>query len=267
MSNNSYGAGVLALAEVSRAENNARNAAKAADERVSAMQASANLDEAIADRKLKKLSFAAKSQIHWLRSSVAAHVLAEDELIAALKAEIPDHPLADRDAVDRIVFEKQSKTASDPLVIKDTYPSGVLPEDAITIREDGRVLRVLGEPGFPLPSEDFKWMLDGEEWENGQDLDPAIVQAALDRQVLSVTGIEETLAADDAKKGFFSRKMKKDDREKMEKKLKAYTRHLTQLKIALPRALAHVEEMRLKAEALVRQDAAMARLKAWKPKG
>ncbi len=75
--------------------------------------------------------FCAKSQIHGFRASLAARRAAEDRLIAALKAENANHPLASRAAVDAIIQEDVPKALFDPEVIKETYPDGVLPEGAV----------------------------------------------------------------------------------------------------------------------------------------
>ncbi len=79
----------------------------------------------------KKYVFAAKSQIHGFRASLAARRFAEDQLIAALKAENADHPLASREAIEAIARENVPKALLDPEVIKKTYPDGVLPEGAV----------------------------------------------------------------------------------------------------------------------------------------
>ena len=78
-----------------------------------------------------KYVFAAKSQIHGFRASLAARRFAEDQLIAALKAENADHPLASREAIEAIARENAPKALLDPEVIKKTYPDGVLPKGAV----------------------------------------------------------------------------------------------------------------------------------------
>ena len=75
--------------------------------------------------------FRAKSQIHGCRAVIAARKIAEDRLIAALKAENANHPLVSREAVEAIVQENIPKVLLDPEVIKKTYPDGVLPEGAV----------------------------------------------------------------------------------------------------------------------------------------
>jgi hypothetical protein len=75
--------------------------------------------------------FRAESQIHGFRAGLAARKLAEDRLIAALKAENANHPLASREAIEAIVQENAPKVLHDPEIIKKTYPDGVLPEGAV----------------------------------------------------------------------------------------------------------------------------------------
>ena len=75
--------------------------------------------------------FRAKSQIHGFRAHLAARKLAEDQLIAALKAENANHPLASREAIEAIVDESGPKVLHDPEIIKKTYPDGILPEGAV----------------------------------------------------------------------------------------------------------------------------------------
>jgi hypothetical protein len=75
--------------------------------------------------------FCAKSHVHGLRASLAARKLAEDQLIAAPKAENANHPLASREAVEAIVDENIPKAMFDPEIIKKTYPDGVLPKGSV----------------------------------------------------------------------------------------------------------------------------------------
>ena len=78
-----------------------------------------------------KYVFAAKSQIHGFRASLAARRFAEDQLIAALKAENANHPLASKEAVEALVDEVGNKALLDPEIIKKTYHDGVLPKGAV----------------------------------------------------------------------------------------------------------------------------------------
>jgi hypothetical protein len=75
--------------------------------------------------------FRAKSHVHGLRAAYAGRKLTEDRLIAALKAENANHPLASREAVDALDEENRIKSLTDPEVIKKTYPDGVLPKGAV----------------------------------------------------------------------------------------------------------------------------------------
>ena len=78
-----------------------------------------------------KFVFCAKSHVHGLRSSIAARKNIEAELIEALKAENPNHPLASIEAVEAAVENERVKTILDPEVIKKTYPDGKLPKGAV----------------------------------------------------------------------------------------------------------------------------------------
>jgi len=104
--------------------------ATAMGERMALNSATADINRIIGQH--KNYVFAAKSQIHGFRASLAARRFAEDQLIAALKAENANHPLASKEAVEAIVREKGPEALLDPEVIKKTYPNGVLPEGAVT---------------------------------------------------------------------------------------------------------------------------------------
>ena len=80
---------------------------------------------------LEDAKFVARSHVHGLRALVDAHKQVEDELIAALKAENADHPLASREAVDAAAEEKRARLIFDPKVIQRTYPDGKLPKNAV----------------------------------------------------------------------------------------------------------------------------------------
>jgi hypothetical protein len=103
--------------------------ATAMGERMALNSATADINRIIGQH--KNYVFAAKSQIHGFRASLAARRLAEDQLIAALKAENADHPLASREAIEAIAREVVPKTLLDPEVIKKTYPDGVLPKGSV----------------------------------------------------------------------------------------------------------------------------------------
>jgi hypothetical protein len=57
---------------------------------------------------LNQYAFCAKSQIHGFRATMAGRRFAEDQLIAALKAENANHPLASKEAVEALVEEWSS---------------------------------------------------------------------------------------------------------------------------------------------------------------
>jgi len=95
MSSNVGGVGLLALGEISRAENKSRRVIDDANQKLD--EAWEGRDAAIAEK--NRLVFAAKSQIHLFRSRIEGRIMAEDELISALKAENPSHPLASREVV------------------------------------------------------------------------------------------------------------------------------------------------------------------------
>lgn len=112
----SFGAGILALGEISRSGNQARRAENQAVE---------------IHNQYSAYVFKAKSHVHGARSTIHAHKVTEDMLIAALQAENANHPLASREAVDIAVEKERVKALTNPVVIKRTYPDGILPKDAI----------------------------------------------------------------------------------------------------------------------------------------
>lgn len=85
-----------------------------------------------AEGKLLAWKRTARSHVHLLRAFSAAHKMTEDQLIAALKAENANHPLASREAVDAAVDQANFQTIIDPEIIKRTYPDGKLPEGTYT---------------------------------------------------------------------------------------------------------------------------------------
>lgn len=104
----------------------------------SSKQAGEYLDECDA-RALKKLKYAhedfvfrVKGQVHGLRSALHGRRVVEDDLIAALKAENANHPLASREAVEEAVLDARAAALLNPEVIKKTYPDGILPKGVIT---------------------------------------------------------------------------------------------------------------------------------------
>lgn len=84
----------------------------------------------------KEYVFRSKSHVHGLRAEKQAHQRVEDQLIAALKAENANHPLANSEAVNAALDREFIKALTDPEVIKRTYPDGKLPEGAV-IPPDG----------------------------------------------------------------------------------------------------------------------------------
>jgi hypothetical protein len=79
----------------------------------------------------ENMLFLAKGQVHGLRAGIAARKLVEKELIAALKAENANHPLASEEAVEALADEYRNAAIIDPEVIKRTYPDGMLPEGVL----------------------------------------------------------------------------------------------------------------------------------------
>ena len=78
-----------------------------------------------------KFVFSARSHVHSLRAVDHAHVRTEELLIAALKAENPNHPLASKEAVEAFFEVERVKALVNPEIIKRTFPSGKLPEGTI----------------------------------------------------------------------------------------------------------------------------------------
>lgn len=116
MSAINYGLSVLALSM----QSNADERAKAQEKEIK------NLNDG-----LKNHVFRAKGQVHGLRAMIHGHKIAENELIAALKAENANHPLASREAVDAAMMDAYARSLLDPDVIKRTYPDGKLPDGVV----------------------------------------------------------------------------------------------------------------------------------------
>jgi len=239
MSSNVGGVGLLALGEISRTENQARRVIDDANQRLE--DAWEERTAAIAEK--NQLVFAAKSQIHGLRARIEGHVLTENELIAALKAEKPDHPLASRAAADALFDKCRMKTPYDPEVIIRTYPDGIVPEGAILI-VDGKPGVVDGQPAYPepTPEEQRAWqehsaMLSAAGLDGYTILDPARVTLAIAAMQEAATKIEQRLAKDN-NKGFFG-SMKKADRAEVEADFERAKRHVVLLHNALTKAVEH----------------------------
>ena len=116
-----FGLGIFALGEIQRAETAA------------ARQSGAGaIAGAVSEgRALDKYMFRAKGQVHGLRSVIHARKVTEDQLIAALKAENANHPLASKEAVEAAVEDERVKALLNPDVIKRTYKDGKLPDGVI----------------------------------------------------------------------------------------------------------------------------------------
>ena len=253
MSNNNVGAGILVMGELSRIENNASREIGAANLAAS----TASYEAANARLDLERITFAAKSQIHGLKTNVQAHIQTEDELIAALKAENPNHPLADRDAVDVLYGERKIAASLDPSLIKKTYPSGVLPEEIML--PSGEVGMIGGEPGYPNPVKDYDNILKYFELDKDTVKDPEVMQGCVSRQEKYVQKLKDQLSADD-KKGFFT-SLNKEKRGSLERSSTASIGWLNQLNTLLEIAVGHKDAVAQAEQKKVREEAARGRLK------
>ena len=112
-----YGLGVLALGEIQAAENHAAR-----------QRGSAEMSWKVG---FEKYVFRAKSHVHGLRAVDYAHMQTEDQLIAALKAENANHPLASREAVDAAFEDERVKALLNPEVIRKTFGDEGLPKGAV----------------------------------------------------------------------------------------------------------------------------------------
>ena len=128
MNSTTLGLGLVGLAELSKRDSVARGNDTADGVRYNRLMTERNqiVEEA------NQFIFRAKSQVHGMRSSIYGHRIVEDQLIAALKAENANHPLASREAVDAAVKDECARALVNPEVIKKTYPDGNLPDGAIT---------------------------------------------------------------------------------------------------------------------------------------
>lgn len=131
------GTNILGLAMLDRATSDARQAKESS--LYYAREAGA------AEGKLLAWKRTAKSHVHSLRAFSAAHKMTEDQLIAALKAENANHPLASREAVDAAIDQANFQTIIDPEIIKRTYPDGKLPEGTYTPAGGGLLINDLPE--------------------------------------------------------------------------------------------------------------------------
>lgn len=112
----SYGMGVLLLSEVDNANDRANSVTKALNKEIK------NHDNYV---------YYAKGHVHGLRAQVYARKITEDTLIAALKVENANHPLASREVVEKAFQDELCRALLNPEVIKRTYPNGVLPEGIV----------------------------------------------------------------------------------------------------------------------------------------
>lgn len=131
------GTNILGLAMLDRATSDAREAKESS--LYYAKKSGA------AEGKLLAWKRTAKSHVHSLRAFSAAHEMTEDQLIAALKAENANHPLASREAVDAAIDQANFQTIIDPEIIKRTYPDGKLPEGTYTPAGGGLLIDGLPE--------------------------------------------------------------------------------------------------------------------------
>jgi imidazolonepropionase-like amidohydrolase len=79
----------------------------------------------------KNFIFKATGHVHGLRAINHARQVTEDQLIAALKAENANHPLASKEAVEAAVEDARVKALMNPDVIKRTYKDGKLPDGVV----------------------------------------------------------------------------------------------------------------------------------------
>lgn len=131
------GTNILGLAMLDRA------ASDAAQAKSNALYYAEKSGEA--EGKLLAWKRTARSHVHSLRAFSAAHKMTEDQLIAALKAENANHPLASREAVDAAIDQANFQTIIDPEIIKRTYPDGKLPEGTYTPAGGGLLINDLPE--------------------------------------------------------------------------------------------------------------------------
>ena len=214
--------------------------------------------EAIAKRETEQITRAAKSQIHNLRAWHTAHLQTEDQLIAALKEESPNHPLADRDVVDVITQERRLVALFDRETIKRTFPDGVLPE-GMTPDFNGSPTVIAGEPGYPKPVPRYDFILEGFKLTDETVNDPAVMRGCVESQGRYVQELRDKLAADD-KKGFFT-SLNKEKRKDLENESGRATDLLIQLNTLLVNALEYKDKQLEAEQKQAREDAARGRLK------
>ncbi len=142
MSNSNYGSQMLAMGMLQAEQNKAREASN---------QAAREYNEL--NRRWQEqydgLSFRAKSQIHGMRAYLDALRMTRDQLIAALKADNPNHPLADSDVVNAIDEQHRHNMFYRPETVKRTYPDGIVPDGSVIECDDGTLTFLGGLPGYP----------------------------------------------------------------------------------------------------------------------
>lgn len=270
--NRNTGAAILAMGELSRIESKARDAEKVA-QAANVRASNAGYSAALAGAMANALEEAAKSQIHNFRSQIDAHAITEDELIAALKAENPKHPLADREVVNQIFEANRAKTDINPDTIKKTYPDGVIPANLFL--EDGTVGSLPGEPAYPGPSradrlaaEARSTMMTALNLSDADMDDESKLQALIVSQTASAAEMDMKLADDKGK--FFGMSGKK--RAEMDEQVAGVKMNIDQLKLAVSQIPVRAEAARSAIEKAEQVEAAKVKLAAWRssqgaPKG
>ena len=96
------------------------------NERISAVEAEgrANGRYRALENELHDTFIRGKAQIHNLRARYRDHEEVEREMVEVIVKYEPDNPLTDKVEVEKKISELQVKYASDPDVIKMTYPEG-----------------------------------------------------------------------------------------------------------------------------------------------
>ena len=123
-----FGLGIFALGEQQAAENKAARLNGAGEAAEASVAAQINRSW---EKTHGSYVFRAESHVHKLRANIVAHERVKDLLIAALKAENANHPLASKEAIDAAVENERVKAILDPEVIIETYKDGKLPEGAV----------------------------------------------------------------------------------------------------------------------------------------
>ena len=99
-------------------------------------------DAEIAEMRYDSVLVRGKAQIHNLRARYKAHEAVEKEMVEVIVKYEPDNPLTDKVEVEKKISELQVKYASDPDVIKMTYPGG-------KVEGDPYPLQVKEHPNYP----------------------------------------------------------------------------------------------------------------------